>query len=176
MNKLKLLFVEFKSDIIFIIVTFIIMILLSNKFAILHVKGSSMSPSYESGDTIILKKCDKIDNGDIVVFKSPKSWQAEENNLIKRLVGKEGDVIQISKDSVTINYNIINHKKQCNNMYNQETYLKLNKDEYLVMGDNYSNSNDSIAQYCMGNEEFIINKNNIILHGKELFKIGGIFD
>ncbi|HHT97921.1 MAG TPA: signal peptidase I [Clostridiales bacterium] len=176
MNKLKLLFLKFKLDITFIIAIFIIMILLSNKFVILHVKGSSMSPTYENGDTIILKKHNDIESGDIVVFKSPRSWHAEESKFIKRIMGKKGDVIQISKDSVTINYNIINHKRQCSNINNQKLYFKLSDDEYLVMGDNYSDSNDSISQYCLENEEFLINKENIILYGEELLKIGGIFN
>ena len=43
-----------------------------------------------------------------------------------------------------------------------------------MLGDNVMESNDSLTQYCIGNEDFLINEENLVIHGKELFLLGGM--
>ena len=58
------------------------------------VKGNSMRPSYYNGDLILYRKClyGELDYGDVVVIRTESS-----GNVIKRIVGRPGDVIEIDE-------------------------------------------------------------------------------
>lgn len=166
-------FLKYKKDIIFILIVTILFIIFSNNVAILHIKGDSMYPTYEDGNILFLKKNKEISNKDIVIFNPPESWGDYKKSFIKRIVAQENDVITIEDNKIIINDEtpIYFKKDNCNEGKNT---FKLKKDQYFVLGDNIEESNDSLAQYCTGNEDFIIEKENLVIYGKELFLLGGI--
>lgn len=159
---------------IFIIVTIIVVIvILSFNFSLLHIKGSSMSPTYENGDIVIIKHSKEFKDGDIVIFNSPETWTKESLKFIKRIAASEGDVINITNQSVELNGKIIAHNENCKTQ--NSISIKIGKDELFVLGDNFGESNDSYFQFCKDNSDFTISKNLIITHGSEFFSIGGLF-
>nr|WP_285876977.1 signal peptidase I [Fictibacillus phosphorivorans] len=120
-------------------------------FAPYMVEGASMSPTLHDQDKLYVNKIvyafSEPKKGDIVIIKG------EDKRYVKRIIGVEGDVIQMKSDVL-----YVNHKKV------KETYLRENKSEakslgvYLtedfgplkvpkgkvfVMGDNRLNSMDS---------------------------------
>lgn len=162
-----------KSDIIFILILVVISIAISKNVAILHIRGNSMYPTYEHGNILLLKKGKEISNDDIVVFKSPESWGSNNSNFIKRAVAKQGDLVELSENEMKINNkSIYIDKHECQGI--QDTSFTLKENQYLVLGDNTSESNDSVSQYCIGNEEYIIEESSMIIYGKELLLLGGM--
>ena len=122
------------------------------------IEGSSMTPTLNDGERIIVNRFvftrSKISlmgeegylfhgpqRGDIIVFRKP---EAERENIVKRVVGIPGDQIDIREHLVWVN-----GKKQEHviGKTNPRSYIKypmiLNKDNYFVLGDNRSVSNDS---------------------------------
>ena len=77
-----------KSILIALIVVFICRQFL---FAPVTVKGESMEPTYENNDWIVVTKVGEIKHFDMVVFHAPD----EEKDYIKRVVGLEGDRIEM---------------------------------------------------------------------------------
>lgn len=120
---------------------------------IIDVRGSSMKPTLEEGDRLLLKKykavfkLEKYRNGDIIVFKSP--LKDNKGLYVKRIVGIAGDKI-----------NIIDGKVYVNDKYLEESYIDdevftealiygkdfiVPENEVFVIGDNRlpGKSNDS---------------------------------
>src|SRR5579884_2702880 len=100
--------------------------------------------------------------GDIIVFKAPKSADAEdkmkglpqqENVLIKRLIGLPGDTVEVKADGVYVNGQKLNEpyimepmrpELEPNFKYGANgTPVHLGPDQLWVMGDNRNDSNDS---------------------------------
>ncbi|NLX70912.1 MAG: signal peptidase I [Clostridiales bacterium] len=73
-------------------------------FDVVLVEGESMSPTLSSGDRIIVSKLsykfDKPKYKDIVVFKNPDNPKVR---YIKRVVGAEGDSVEIKNGEVYVN-------------------------------------------------------------------------
>lgn len=161
------------KEIIIIIFLFALVTAVSFNFSLLHIKGSSMSPTYEDGDIVIIKHSKEIKDGDIVIFNSPESWTEDRLKFIKRIAASEGDVINITNQSVELNGKIITHLEKCETK--NSLSKKISKDELFVLGDNFGKSNDSYFQFCHDNLDFTISKDLVVTHGREFFSIGGLF-
>ncbi|QQZ07968.1 signal peptidase I [Heyndrickxia vini] len=67
-------------------------------FAPIVVDGSSMMPTLQNGDRMIVNKLGNPDRFDIVVFHAP-----EKKDYIKRVIGLPGDKIEYKNDTLYIN-------------------------------------------------------------------------
>lgn len=114
------------------------------------VKGESMSPSFESGDYLIVDeisyRISEPQRGDVVVFKYPKNTA---QRFIKRIIGLPGETVVIKSGNVTIT-KITEEEIVLDEQYlpddlktygDTSTTLKAN--EYFVLGDNRMYSYDS---------------------------------
>lgn len=171
--KSKSLLSKYKLDIIFIASVIIITYVLSNNYSLLFIQGESMYPTYSDKEILILKKEDKFSHGDIVVFNSPDSWSKENKKFIKRIIATEGDMITIGNDKLLVNGVFVDDisEKKCG--LKEDINVGVDSGEFFLVGDNYSASNDSLTQFCNKNESFLVDKELLILSGKELLVIGG---
>lgn len=117
------------------------------------VSGSSMEPTFENGQYLIVNELDyhisSPKRGDVIVFKYPKNTS---EYFIKRVIGLPGEKVLIQNGKVII-YNTANP----NGFALDESYLPaglyteattdqpitLGPDEYFVLGDNRPASSDS---------------------------------
>lgn len=98
-----------------------------------------------NGDVIYLNKVAKIKRGDIVVFNVDDAAIAE-RSLVKRVIAVAGDHIQIIKNQVFINDELLDEPYINEPMHNAEGYIldMVIEDGYIFcMGDNRNNSMDS---------------------------------
>lgn len=124
------------------------------------VEGTSMMPSLEDQERIFVNKfvyrLEKIQRGDIVVFRYPRD---PSKSFIKRVVGLAGDHIRIEAGQVYVN------GKQLDEDYVPPTYeddrsypeIVVPPDYYFVLGDHRSLSNDS-RDFGPVNQRFIYGK------------------
>ncbi len=113
------------------------------------VSGNSMVPTFENGNYLIVDKISyklsKPQRDDVVVFKYPND---QTKFFVKRIIGLPNETVDIKGSVVTITNekNPLGFKLDepyVKNTANNDTHLKLNDDEYFVMGDNRSASSDS---------------------------------
>lgn len=135
---------NFFSDWIFPIGVSLIMAILIHKFVFYQIKVPSVSmyPTIKVGDRIIVTPVynkDKLQRGDLVVFKSDELKQT----LIKRLIGLPGDEVIIKeKGQVYINGSKI-EEPYVVYMEDLDKSFKVPNDKYLFFGDNRVDSLDA---------------------------------
>lgn len=136
----------------------------------IRISGESMSPTFHDKYFLIIKG-DKKENEEIVVFSPPSSWEQDPSSnkiYIKRIVGTPGDKITINNDSVKVNGETV--RKIPKDYSSELTHgeFTVPKDEYFVMGDNTSHSNDSLFEYSLGNKDIFVKKENINVAGSDV--------
>ena len=113
------------------------------------VSGSSMFPTFENGDYLIVDKLSyklaEPKRDDVVVFKYPLD---PNKYFIKRIIGLPNETIDIEGSKITIT-----NKEHENGFTLEQPFIKsaasnnlhfeLKDDEYFVMGDNRNASSDS---------------------------------
>ncbi|MBP2058038.1 signal peptidase I [Lactobacillus colini] len=120
------------------------------------VSGTSMQPTFESGDRVIALRNSKLQRGDIVILKAPDEPGAL---YIKRVIGTPGDSLKYQNDKLYINGKEVKEpyltkgKKEFNSkgqLYTENFSLQskhlgksVPKDSYFVMGDHRNVSKDS---------------------------------
>jgi signal peptidase I len=109
------------------------------------VEGNTMSPSLNNGDLIIISKnIDKIERGDIVVFRFPKD---QSKSMIKRIIALPGEIIDYKESKIVINGKELEEpyvdKNSWQMSFKSTEPVKVPDDSYFVMGDNRDASNDS---------------------------------
>lgn len=117
-----------------------------------YVKGASMEPTYFEREYLII---DEISyrfhepvRGQVIVFRPPLH---EEDFYIKRIIGLPGETVKILNGDVIIfnsehpqGFKLDESEYLVNNTRQEESIvLKLNADEYFVLGDNRPVSADS---------------------------------
>lgn len=112
------------------------------------VKGSSMYPTLNEYDYLIINKIPYMlhepEQGDIVVFKSHLTTpDGKEKDLIKRVIGVPGDRIQISNGHVFVNGKDLKEPYINGNYTPMDIDLVVHDNRIFVMGDNRPNSLDS---------------------------------
>ena len=126
------------------------------------IPSESMIPTLQKGDRIIVLRCwyrfQQPKAGDIVVFRAPKSAYYsnplenpdlnEQKDFIKRLVATPGDRIRVYDSALYYNGQprdepYIEWPKSIPWPGDGRTELRVPPDQFVVMGDNRNNSNDS---------------------------------
>lgn len=112
-----------------------------------EVVGTSMNPTLENGDNLIVDKLSYWFNDpkrfDIIVFPYPKE---PDKHYIKRVVGLPGETVQIIDGYVYINGEKLDESYGSDVMNTAgiaQDPIVLGPDEYFVLGDNRNNSEDS---------------------------------
>jgi signal peptidase I len=113
-------------------------------FDVVLVEGASMHPTLESGDRLIVTKLSyrfkEPKQGDIVVFKNPDNPKV---NYIKRVIGAEGDSIQIYNGKVYVNDKELAEPYIFEPTMGEYPKTTVPQGTVFVMGDNRNFSRDS---------------------------------
>lgn len=138
-----------------------LLIFLVIRFAIqsYRVDGVSMQPNFQTDQYVIVNKLSYLfhppDRGDVIVFHWPLNTQRD---FIKRVIGVPGDTISTDSTTVKVNGVVLDEKAYISIPANPTAQSwKLGPNEYFVMGDNRSNSDDS-RDWGILNKSFIIGK------------------
>lgn len=128
-----------KENIVFLIILTAIIITRIFFFSPIRVNGTSMHPTLQDKEFMILNKISLkqgINRFDIVVV--------QENNkyIIKRVIGLPGESIMYKDNKLYINGKVVedNYSKTTTNDFDN---VVLGENEYFVMGDNRAVSSDS---------------------------------
>jgi signal peptidase I len=120
-------------------------------FALFHITlgsfkvyGSSMLPTIEDGEYIMVSKAayffGQPHRGDIIVFDSP---QEPRSDLIKRIIGLPGDTVEITDGRVIINSTPLTESYTLEPPHYLMMAEQIPAGNYFVLGDNRNNSSDS---------------------------------
>ena len=131
-------------------------VLISNLLLpILHIYGSSMSPTLTNGDIVAAMRYGSYERGDIVAF------YYNEQILVKRIIGLPGEMVDIDADG-----NVSIDGEPLDEPYLDEKALgecdielpyQVPEGRYFVMGDNRGVSSDSRSSQvgCIAEERII---------------------
>jgi len=161
-----------------IILTVLIFLLVRLAVQNFRVDGTSMLPTVQNGDLVLVNKVDYLvgspQRGDIIVFHFP--LQPSED-FIKRVIGVPGDVIKIRDAKLYVNNRLISQSYEPTHdlFLDGETVGPGNYNwgpetvpahDYFVLGDNRQNSYDSHLWEQNGHPEPWVPRRDII--GKAL--------
>ncbi len=127
-----------KSLIPYLVVIIVVVLIRSFIITPVRVNGSSMAPTLNGNEIMLLNKLGSIDRYDIVVLKV----ESEKEELIKRVIGLPGEEVEIKDSKIYINDEVIEDIHGYGNTYSIDK-VKLGSDEYFVLGDNRAISLDS---------------------------------
>lgn len=136
-----------------------------------YIPSKSMQPTLTVGDRFIVEKLSydlhTPSQGDIIVFKAPPALveQTLKDDLIKRVIGIPGDVIEISDGQVWVNGQALSEPYLAERPDYGYGPVTVPLDQYFVLGDNRMHSYDS---HYWG----FVPKKNII--GQATFRISPI--
>lgn len=113
-------------------------------FEPVRVDGHSMDYTLADNEYMIVTKYDYLlgepERFDVVICHYPERGRT---NFVKRLVGMPGDTVSMLNGTLYVNGEAIDEPYITNKAnYNMQAYT-LKDDEYFVLGDNRSSSNDS---------------------------------
>lgn len=120
------------------------------------VVGSSMQPSFQSGERLIVNKVvyhfESPQRGDVIIFHSPANYATD---YIKRIIGLPGDTIYIHGGVVYVDGSPLQEKYiEAPPDYTYGPFV-VPKDNYFVLGDNRNNSNDSHTGWTVPRQSII---------------------
>ena len=113
------------------------------------VRGDSMVPTLHENDYLIINRMvyriKKNKNGDIIVFKSDlEATDGTNKDLVKRVIGVEGDKVVITNGQVYVNDKLLNEPYLSEGMDTEgEMEVTVPKGKLFVLGDNREVSLDS---------------------------------
>lgn len=125
-----------------------------------RVKEHSMQPTINDGDMLILNKAlyTEPEVGDIIVFKSElEGDDGKPMNLIKRVIGKGGDVITITEGRLYRNGALVNEDYIYGECVGEVYNYEVPEGQLYVLGDHREVSRDS-REFGAIDEDSIIGK------------------
>jgi len=136
--------VHWARDLLFSVVLAIIVILFL--YQPVKVEGTSMMPTLDDQERIFINKFvyrfSTIDRGDTVVFWFPGD---PTKSYIKRVIGVPGDRVEVDRGTVVINGRALEESYVPSEFRDENSMPAetIPADEYFVLGDHRSSSNDS---------------------------------
>lgn len=137
-NKVKGEIIEWIKSILLAIV--IALFIKTFIFNTTYVLGNSMHPTLHEKDRLFTNKLSmrfsEIKRKDIVVIEAP---DAPDKDYIKRVIGKEGDLVEIKDGKVYLNGEKLEEDYLAKDVYTHtygQSYWKVPKDHVFVLGDN----------------------------------------
>lgn len=139
-----------------VLVVIAAVVLISNLLLpILHIYGSSMSPTLANGDIVAAMRYGSYERGDIVAF------YYNEQILVKRIIGLPGEMVDIDADgNVSIDGEPLDEPYLTEKSLGEcdiELPYQVPEGRYFVMGDNRGVSSDSRSSQvgCIAEERII---------------------
>jgi signal peptidase I len=130
------------------------------------VPSTSMEPTLQVGERILVNKFAPVERGDIVVFTDPDNWLTPEQGgfLVKRVVGVGGDKIYCCNVSGNLEVNGQNIEESSYILDAGRTDqinfdVTVPKGKLFVMGDNRNNSPDSRYHLIAPDDPFVPTSN-----------------
>ncbi len=118
---------------------------------------SSMEPTFQQGDCIMVRKVSYRSSGpqrgDVIIFNPPFDSQFP---FIKRVIGLPGDIVEIKEGSVSINGTPLEEDEYIAAQPNYTmSAIEVPDNEYFVLGDNRNNSTDSSDGWTVPRDNII---------------------
>ena len=93
-----------KNTIYSLLIVAAISVLVATLFLpVLEIYGNSMNPTLESGDIVVSIKTTKLERGDVCCM------YYNNHLLVKRVIGLQGDVIEMDEDGNAADFSCVNH-------------------------------------------------------------------
>lgn len=151
--------------------------LIIQRVSIFAISGSSMEPTFEDRQSVILKQSKTVNHDEIVFFKKPKSWSDyvdHDTTLVKRIVAVPNDKLTFDGKDFKVNgesvYKLSEDGYECD-AGNKNFEHVLTDKEIFAMGDNPNHSLDSRRIFCDGGvDKMFIPHQSIVDYGKVVFK------
>ncbi len=99
-----------------------------------------MEPNYSDGQIVDVDpvELEDLKRGDVILIEDDNGRM-----FLKRLIGLPSETIEIKNGQILINSAVLDEPYKASSPKYEEARLKLDEDEYYVLGDNRSNSADS---------------------------------
>ena len=132
----------FKDTFKYVVVAVLVFLLFIFVIGLQQVVGPSMMPTYKEGNVIVVNKLfykfAKVKRGDIIVLSESEKY------MIKRVIGLPGEVIEYKNNRLYVNGVEQEEAYLGDDVYTDDFTSKLIPEgEYLVLGDNRGDSQDS---------------------------------